>query len=409
MYHDARPAARAVWRGPGGPRRGGPVAAEPTLWTSHFSGFGGAAYLDCAAQGPFPKEAAEAVRLVLGYKERPEGLPEALYEELPARVREAAARLIGCSPASIAIGSGASHGLNVAALGLPLKSGDEVLLAQGEFPANVYPWLNRESDGIRVRFVRPESGPIVDAAAMIREIGPRTRVVSVSLVAFATGYRVDIKALAEACRERGAFFVVDGAQGVGSVDFRVADYPIDVLAVSGYKWLFGPYGTGFAYVSPRVLERLRVCGLNWLAVEGTGATNRLTDYRLKLREGARRFDIPETASFLNLSAFAASIEFLNRVRVPTVEAHARRLLDALIRGIDSTRLRVVSDQTPERRSSILALEGRSLDETHRVFRRLRDKGVIVSLRENLIRVSPNIYNTPDDIVRFIAAARHAPN
>jgi selenocysteine lyase/cysteine desulfurase len=385
------------------------LPAEPTLWTSHFSGVGGKADLDCAAQGPFPKETAEAVRRALRYKEHPEELPDALYEELPARAREAAARLIGCSPASIALGSGASHGLNVAAWGLPLRSGDEVLLAQGEFPANVYPWLNRESNGIRVKFVRPEGGPIVDAGTMIREIGPRTRVVSVSLVAFATGYRVDLMALAEACRDRGAFFVVDGAQGVGAVDFRVADYPIDVLAVSGYKWLLGPYGTGFAYVSPRVLDRLRICDLNWIAVEGSGTHNRLTDYRLKLRDGARRFDIPETASFLNLSALAASLEFLNRVRVPTIEAHARRLLDALLRGIDSTRLRVVSDLAPDRRSAILALEGRSLDETHRIYRRLRDKDVIVSLRENLIRLSPNIYNTPDDIDRFIAAARHAPN
>ena len=400
VYHPGRPAACA-----GAEAR----LDERSRFAQHFSDFGGRAYLDRAAQGPFPKDTVAATLQALRLKEHPEEMPDTLYEELPARAREAVARLIGCSPLSIALGTGATHGLCLAARGLPLAAGDEVLLAHGEFPANVFPWLNLEAGGIGVRMVRPERGRFVDAAALARAIGPRTRLLAVSLVGFSSGYRADLKLLGDACRERGLFLVVDGAQGIGALDFRVADHPIDVLAVSGYKWLFGPYGTGFTYVNPRVIEKMRVPDANWLAIEGSNRFNRLMEYRLQFREGARRFDAPETAAFIHLSAFAASVEFLNRVRVGTIEAHVRRLLDRLIHGCEGTRLRVVSDLEPARRSTILALEAASLDETRRIFHRLRERGVIVSLRENLIRVSPNIYNGPADIERFLEAAAEPSN
>jgi cysteine desulfurase / selenocysteine lyase len=379
------------------------MADEAVRFKQYFSDFGGKAYLDCAAQGPFPRETAAEVRKALRLKEHPEEITEAFFEELPDRVRAAVARLIGCNPASIALGSGTSHGINVAARGLPLKTGDEVLLPQGEFPANIYPWIALQENGVGVRFASPSNGRITTAEDLIRAIGPRTRVISFSLVAFATGYRIDLTKIGDACRARDILVVVDGAQGVGGIDFRVADHPIDLLAVSGYKWLFGPYGTGFTYVNPRLLDRLRVADVNWLSVEGA-AQGRQSPYEMRFREGARRFDIPETASFLNLSAFAASVEFVARVRVPTIEAHARRLLDMLLRGIGKTRLRVVSDLEPERRSTILALEAPTLDETRAIYRRLRERGVIVSLRENFLRVSPNIYNTPEEIDRFLAVA-----
>jgi len=380
------------------------VADSGEGFRRYFSDFGGKAYLDCAAQGPFPLETVVAVRQALRLKEHPEEVTPEIFEELPERARSAAARLLGCSPASITLGTGASHGLNVAALGLPLRRGDEVLMAQGEFPAVVHPFLNLEAAGVSVRLVPSSTGRVVEAEDLIQSIGPKTRVLAVSLVTFNTGYRIDLTALGEACRERGLFFVVDGAQAIGAVDFRVADHPIDVLAVSGYKWLFAPYGTGFSYISPRVLDRMRVAHVNWQTVEGATQLNRPFDYTLKFREGACRFDTPETASFLNLTGFAASVEFLNRVRVPTVESHAARLLDRLLPGVASTPLRVVSDVRPKRRSSILALEAGSLDATRRIWKRLHERGVVVSLRDNLIRVSPNIYNTPQDVDRFLEAA-----
>src|SRR5881409_2040469 len=143
-------------------------------WKRHFSDFGGKVYLDCAAQGPFPAETVAEVQRALRLKEHPEEIDGSIYEALPGRAREAVARLIGCDPESVALASGASHGLNLAARCLPLEKGDEVLLAHGEFPANVYPWLNRAADSIVARLVRPAAGRFVGELDLIAAIGPRT-------------------------------------------------------------------------------------------------------------------------------------------------------------------------------------------------------------------------------------------
>ena len=382
---------------------------DATPWKRHFSDFGGKVYLDCAAQGPFPAETVAEVQRALRLKEHPEEIVGSLYETLPGRAREAVARLLGCDPESIALASGASHGLNLAARCLPLKEGDEVLLAHGEFPANVYPWLNRASDGVGVRLVKATGRRFVGEMDLIAAIAPNTRIISISHVAFATGYRADLRTLGDACRERGIFLVVDGAQSVGAVDFRVSDLPIDLLATSGDKWLLAPFGTGFTYVNPEVLDRLRVADVNWMNVEGSSNLNELDGYALRFRDGARRFDIPEAASFLNLAGFIASLSFLARVGVANVEAHVTHLHDVLIRGLGKTRLRVASDLAPERRSGILALEGPSREETRLIYRRLRERGVVVSLRDNLIRVSPHLYNTRDQMEFLLDAAVGPPD
>jgi len=383
------------------------VQEDAGPWKRHFSDFGGKVYLDCAAQGPFPAETVAEVQRALRLKEHPEEIAGSLYESLPGRAREAVARLIGCDPEHVALATGASHGLNLAARCLPLDAGDEVLLAKGEFPANVYPWLNLAAGGVAVRLVQPASGRFVGERELIAAIGPKTRIISISHVAFATGYRADLRALGEACRARGIFLVVDGAQSVGAVDFDVSDLPIDVLAVSGDKWLLAPFGTGFTYVNPAILDRLHVADVNWMNVEGSSNLNDLDGYPLRFREGARRFDIPEAASFLNLAGFIASLAFLSSVGVAGVAAHVRRLHDLLIRGLGRTRLRVASDLAPERRSGILALESSSREETRVLYRRLRERGVVVSLRDNVIRVSPHIYNTSGDIELLLDAAAEA--
>jgi selenocysteine lyase/cysteine desulfurase len=374
-------------------------------WKRHFSDFGGKAYLDCAAQGPFPRDTSEEIQRALRLKEHPEEIHPDLFEALPARAAAAAARLLGCQPASLTFGTGASHGLNLAALGLPLRPGDEVVTGDGEFPAVVLAFRNLQAAGVTLRLARASRGRHVTAADLIAAATPKTKVIAVSLVHFATGYRIDLEALRAACRERGLFLVVDGAQAIGALEFRTAEDPIDVLAVSGYKWLLGPYGTGFTYISPKLLPQLRVANVNWQTVEGAVNLNRPLDYTLRFRDGASRFDTHERASFLNLAGFCASMEFLARVRVSTVQAHAMRLLERLLLGLASTTLRPASDTTPARRSTILALEAETPDATRRAWRRLMDAGVVVSLRGGLIRVAPHLYNDEDDVDRLIAAVR----
>jgi selenocysteine lyase/cysteine desulfurase len=365
-----------------------------------FFDFDGWAYLNCAYQGPLPRVTAAAIEEALELKRRPYGIRERLIVELPNQVRLLAAQLIGAEPDEIAIGTGATHGLNLAAAGLPLDGGTEVLLAPGEFPSNLFPWrYHAERRGYAVRFVEIQGDhPEVDDYA--RAASRHTRAIAVALVGYSTGYRMDLPALSRLCKQRGWYLVVDACQAVGSVAFSVADFEPDILATGGYKWLLSPYGTGFTYVRKGLIEELQVPVVNWMGLESAEDFNALSRQTLSFAASARRFDVPETASFLNLFGLKRSLQYLLDVGVEVVEQHHRLLLDRLTAGLPEG-FRLASDPDPEHRSGIVFLAGKDTEATAAAHRRLREALVHTSLRENRIRVSPNIYNDESDIDRLL--------
>jgi selenocysteine lyase/cysteine desulfurase len=365
-----------------------------------FSDFEGWSYLNCAYQGPIPKVAAEAVEKALELKRRPYRLRERHVVEVPDQVRPLAARLLGAATEEIAVGTGATHGLNLAAAGLPLGPGDEVLLAPGEFPSNRFPWLyhgQRRGYAVRTIDLRGTHLEVEDFEAVA---SPRTRALAVAFVSYATGYRMDLAALSRLCAERGWYLVVDACQAVASVAFSVRDLRPHILATGGYKWLLSPYGTGFTYVRRELLEDLVVPVVNWMGLRDADDFNALSTQTLAFADSAKRFDVPETASFLNLFGLKRSLEYLLEVGVSTVEEHHRALLDRLAAGLPGS-FRVASDMRPARRSGILFLEGPDAAATAAAHRRLLESRVHVSLRESRIRVSPNIYNDEGDIDRLL--------
>lgn len=355
---------------------------------------GDRAYLDGANQGPMPSRSLEAVRRALEWKRDPSTLDDALYFELPDRVRRAAAALLGCAPEDVALATGASHGIGLVACGLDWRAGDRVLLPRGEFPANALPWAALRRRGVRV--------DIVDPDRVAESVDSATRVVSVGHVNFATGRRLDVEAIGAACARHDALFVVDVAQSLGAVPFDVGRCRATVVAAAGYKWLMSPYGTGLTYVRPDAVERFRVPTFNWATVLGADDFSRLVDLHPEHRPGAIRFDVPEAAAFLHTSAMAESLELLARVGVERVHRHAIGLLDRVIDGLPSG-FDVDSDLRPSRRSTILRIVGSDATVMQRVHGRLARRGVAVSLREGGLRVAPGIWADDADVDRLLEA------
>ena len=382
-------------------------AANRESYRDEFSDFEGVVFLNCATQGPFPRQTAAAIEQAIALKTRPDRISDALYFQLPNETRQELAALLGGRPQDYALTNGASDGAFAVARGLAWQPGDQVLMAEGDFPCNFFPWANLDqrglAKGVRLR-VLPSRGEPIRCTQFLRALGPRTRVVATSLVSYTTGLRLDIERLGEACRNNGTLLVVDVTQAAGALPLRLDRLPIDVAICAGYKWLLSPYGTGFAYFRPEVLRRLRVTDLYWQAVEGAENFNRLSRKGWKLAAGARRFDSTETASFLNVSAMLASLRFLRRVGVEAVEEHARRLLDCLARQLPPG-YRVVSSLKPAERSTVLAVVAANPDATRRTYESLRAADVVVSLRQDRIRVSPHLYNTEADIARCLQVLR----
>ncbi len=363
-------------------------------------------YLDCAYQGPFPRATAARIHQAIELKCRPERLAPSDYFDLPERVRGRLARLVGADASEIALTNSATQGIGIVAAGWALGAGDEVLIAGTNFPANLFTWLHLRRRGVTVSVLNPAAGYILadDVAAAIT---PRTRVLALDWVSYTTGDRIDLTALGELVHARGGIFVVDATQGVGALELAVHDLPVDVLAVAAYKWLLGPYGTGFVYLAKQVLDRLEPLVLNWMSVEGAENFDALPTDRFTLPAAARVFDVPETSNFLNLHGLDASLEFVERVGVRAVTEHCAGLLGRLEEGLRSLGCELTAAARPEHSSTIRAFRASSPLLTEELHRRLRREHIAVSLRQGLIRVSPYLYNSDEDIDRLLEVARAA--
>ncbi|MFY9583506.1 MAG: aminotransferase class V-fold PLP-dependent enzyme [Candidatus Acidiferrales bacterium] len=371
-------------------------------WRSEWFEFDDVAYLNAAGQSPMPRVAVHAVQKALEWKKYPHQLPDAAYFGLPDRIRALVAQLIGGRPEEVALTTGASGGLAAVAAGLDWKPEDEVLLARGEFPAHFSTWMPLGNAGrLRVRVIEP-CGRFLTADDFIAHIGPRTRLVSTSLVGFDDGARLDATRLARACHSAGAYLLLDVSQCVGAMSIEVGGLGSDFLVSAGYKWLLSPYGTGFFWARGDLIERMRVGPFYWMALEGAAEFHTLPLHQWKLAPGARRWDSPETASFLNLAAMEASLEFLLRVGVETVWEHNRWLAAEMIERLPLDRCVLASPGDPEARGPYACIAARSPEKTAALYQKLREAQVIVSLREGALRVAPHLYNTARDIDRLLA-------
>lgn len=378
--------------------------------SADFAGFNGVTYLNCAYHGPMPRAAARAAHAAVRLKEAPHRILDEYHFTFPDAYREAVARLIGCASRDVAVADSTTHGIMTLVGGLDWQPGDEVVVPEGEFPANLFPWHSLERQGVvlrRVKLERTAAGGVLSPQAVVEALSSRTRVVSVSWVSYVTGLRNDLVALGDVCRDNGVLFAVDGSQGIGGLPFDLRDTPCDLLACSGYKWMLGPYGLGFVYVNPQLAERLQPFNVNWFAIDGARDFNRLSRAKFAFEPHARRFDINETANFINIAAGTAALHYILDVTPAAVERHARALHERVLAGLP-TGFRAVSDASDSTRSNILRVTGDSEAATRAAWESARARNVVSSLREGALRVSPHVYNTPDDIDRLLDAIAARP-
>jgi selenocysteine lyase/cysteine desulfurase len=369
-------------------------------YRKEFADFGETTYLNCAYQGVFPLTAVARAHEAVELKCHPERIDPGEYFDLPQRVRDHLAGIIGSGENEIALTCGASHGIGIVASGLQLRPGDEVIVAGSNFPSNLFTWLHMRRFGVRVSILKNEAGPLsVDDVA--RAFTSNTKLLALDWVDYSTGRRIDLVALGELARRAGALFVVDGTQGVGALELNVRDLPVDALAVAAYKWLLGPYGTGFVYVRDELLNRLELKVVNWLSVDGADDFDALPKEDFMLPGSARIFDVPETANFLNLSALEASLEFVRGVGAATVARYCGDLLDFAEEGLKSRGYHLSDTGRRKFPSPILSFQCESDEATDKLYEKLKAHHVEVSLRHHRVRISPYLYNNKEDIERLL--------
>lgn len=356
-----------------------------------------AVHLDSASYGLLPRATVEAVNSLTARRNRPAGIPDPEPGTALRRARSAAARLLAADPSEITLAPNTTFGLH---LGVALAAAGPpgaVVVSDGEFPANVLPWLALRPRGFDVRTV-PLADGVPDEAALLREArAGDVRVVAVSAVQFASGFRVDLDRLGKACAAGGTLLVVDAIQALGTVPLAPSACGVDVLATGAQKWLLGPWGAGFAWVAPRHRDRITPPVVSWLAVEGSAYTTR-DGYALDYLDDGRRFE-PATLGVQDYLGLAVSLEVLLELGVERIRSHQRRLHDEVETWARRRGVRVVGPADPDARAGIVAL---ALEHPGRAHRALADAGIRAAVREGWLRLAPHAYVTEADVDRTLA-------
>ena len=362
--------------------------------SDEFGPFDGHTWLNCAHQGPLPRSARAEAEAAIAAKVDPSRMDEESFFAVPERLRQGIARLINAASEDVLLANSTSYTLNLIAQGLEWRDGDEVICVEGDFPATVLPWMALAPRGVQVRLL-PHSD--LDAEHLAEAIGPRTRVVCLSWVFSFFGDAVDLEALGAVCRDRGVWMVVNGSQAVGARTVDVGSLPIDALACCGWKWLCGPYATGFGWVSEALRGELDNPQPHWLRQSAEGRADVAIDYTLVDDDTARQLDVFANANFFNFRPLAAAVEHLLAVGPERIERHDQALVARLLDDLAGTSYEVLSPRDEPARSTLVFLSHPDRERNAEIYSSLRGAGIDIALREGRLRISPHLHNSAGDI------------
>ncbi len=358
-------------------------------------------YFNHGSMGTMPRAVADARRRYVETCERNPWRYMWSGEWDPPRelVRAKASRYLGCDADEMAITHNTTEGFNVLAHGLPLGPGDEVVFSSLNHPGASVCWFHvAERRGFRVRqfnFPVLETADLTAddiLAAYERHLTPATRVLVFPHIDNIVGLRYPVRDLTRLARQRGVEFVaVDGAQAVGMIPVDVHELGVDFYATSPHKWLQAPKGLGLLYVREDVQESLRPMWVTWGQERWEGTARIYEDY------GTR--NLPE------LLALGHAIDFQTEIGDLARDERLRAIRQQFRERV--ARTDVVTWRSADSWSlgtSVFALEVAGWKSGDLFDRMNQDRGFVFrpfsTQGLNIIRISPNVYTTDDEIDRF---------
>jgi len=352
-------------------------------------------FMNHAGVAPISRRAADAIRHYADMTCRTADLEGGFYQRAEL-VRQSAAKLIHADATEVTFVKNTTEGISFVANGLSWKSGDNVIITNVEFPANVYPWWNLESRGVQVRRVEEADGRI-PLERLIDMIDTRTRVVAISAVQYASGFRTDLAALGKVCRERGVLLCVDVIQALGVMPIDVQAMNIDFLSADGHNWMCGPEGCGLFYCRRELFDRVQPTTVGWLCMKNALDFG---NYQFEFLDDARRFDCG-SYNLPGICGLGAAIDLLLEAGIDHISRRVLTLTDRLIAGVKDKGYRIVSSRRDGEASGIVAFTSDRHNHTEIQQRLKAEHRIIIAVREGRLRVSPHFYNREEQIDQLI--------
>ena len=315
------------------------------------------------------------------------------------RARRLLAELLGARSEQVAFMRNTSDGLSTVANGLKWQTGDNLVTFRNEFPSNIYPWLRlREAFGVEVRMCEERAGRI-DLDELIGLIDSRTRLVSISHVQYASGFRADLQRLGRAARAYDALLVVDVIQSLGVLPVDVESELVDVAAGACHKWLLSPEGVGYLYLSDRARSRIEPTLVGWVSVPNPDDYN---NFEQGWNAGTLAWETGTGPTGL-IHGLEESLKLLTRVGIKNIQDHLERLTDHLCDRLQDSTYEVVSSRRPEEKSQTVCIRSRSGLTPMNLYAHLTKQNIITAPRGDRLRISPHLYNTLGEIDHLIEA------
>ncbi|WP_417450810.1 aminotransferase class V-fold PLP-dependent enzyme [Kordiimonas sp.] len=366
-------------------------------------------HLDNCGSSLMPKPVTDAIKRHLLLEENVGGY--VAHEQQSTeheRVYQSLSQLLGGTPTNYALTSSAVDAWNKAFYSVPFQAGDNLITAFNEYCSNFVAFLHQaKRRGVDIRVANPAADGTLDLKHMESLVDKRTRLIAVAQVPSSSGQINPVADVGRIARAHDVLYLLDACQAVGQLPVNVETIGCDMLTGTSRKFMRGPRGVGFLYVSERGLARLEPAMVTnqsaaWVASD-----------RFELREDARMFEDWER-SVGNQLGFGAAIDYLLKLgpaevfeRTQAVAQYLRSKLYA-VKNIVPT--------CPASASAAIVTFNKKGIQAAEVKRRLESLGITVQVAsvvhtrldletrgiETTVRVSPHYYNTKEEIDRFVA-------
>ncbi len=355
-------------------------------------------YLNSAAVAPLPTIAVEAVTSQLRDVSENASVNFNDWVATKNRAREIIAQMLNVEAEQIAFMRNTSDGFATVAAGLNWEKGDNIVTFEKEFPSNFYPWRRvRDEFGVEIRYC-PEKDGRIDLDELINLIDSNTKLVSISAVQFGSGFRADLEKIGAAARKVDALFAVDIIQALGTTPFDLPAQMVDIAAGASHKWLCSPEGCGILYLSDRARERVKPTLVGWISVE-TPWDFENTEQKYKPNALAWESGTGCSSLFYGLEQ---SAKLLFETGAENIQKHLEELTDYLCEILPTENYEIVSSRKKGEKSQIVCIKNRKGSKPMEIAAHLQKENIIVSPRNDRIRIAPHFFNVREDIEKLAA-------
>jgi len=353
----------------------------------------GIRYLNCSNMSPMLASVKAAGLAVLETRSAPWQLGSAEWFGNAEQLRSLAGKIFQTSHDNIALVSSASYGLAAAAKNCIPAPGKEIIVLDQEFPSNYYVWQNMAAQKKLQLVVVKQAARQTLTESILEKINTGTGMIAIPNCHWTTGTWVDLQQISDAAKAVGAYLVLDLSQSLGVLPIDIDKIQPDFAVSVGYKWLLGPYGLGYMYVSPKWQETGEPLEYSWLVKKGSDNFANLTNYVTAYREGARKFDMGEYPQINLMPMAIAGLRQINEWDISAVQAGIKKLTDSIIEYKKGNGL------YDECAASVGHLTSIPLGDINTAVlkEKLLAAKVFISFRGSAVRVSPHLYNNADDI------------